>query len=320
MQQPMQNLEDSSDPTTTMNTSLALLAKAFKVNSIPTNNNQRSSLIPRNSQIAQPYMNTSQDIKMQMVDDNVGNQVRHNAVQNDGNEVEQNAVQNLGIQIVENKNGLSVVSEIANQYGNRNVATAPAEGNGNGISGNPIRCYNCRGEGHYAKQLHSKAKETGCCLSPATVAYCSRGRSRDLNITTQEFSSTYFTMITIYVNGMKSRKKNQSANVLESANQKKHKANVKKSKKSEPKESLASPSKPRSFLRWLPTGRIFDLCRKTTSSGNTKSEFDISMCDNESASNHQEPTNKGFPSFTYFLDRFTRLPRQNTCIHPLVVL
>ncbi|GJR90787.1 hypothetical protein Tco_0214798 [Tanacetum coccineum] len=122
------------------------------------------------------------------------------------------------------------------------------------------------------------------------------------------------------VNGMKSRKKNQSANVLESANQKKHKANVKKSKKSEPKESLASPSKPRSFLRWLPTGRIFDLCRKTTSSGNTKSEFDISMCDNESASNHQEPTNKGFPSFTYFLDRFTRLPRQNTCIHPLVVL
>ncbi|GJX41908.1 hypothetical protein Tco_0256898 [Tanacetum coccineum] len=34
-----------------------------------------------------------------------------------------------------------------------------------------------------------------------------------------------------YVNGMKSRKKNQSANVSKSANQKKHKANVKKSKK-----------------------------------------------------------------------------------------
>nr|GEW17539.1 hypothetical protein [Tanacetum cinerariifolium] len=88
-------------------------------------------------------MNTSQDIKMQMVDDNVGNQVRHNAVQNDGNEVGQNAVQNLGIQIVENMNGLSVVSKISNQYGNRNVVTAPAEGNGNGINGNLIRCYNC---------------------------------------------------------------------------------------------------------------------------------------------------------------------------------
>ncbi|GJS30555.1 hypothetical protein Tco_0491175 [Tanacetum coccineum] len=90
MPQPMQNPEDSSDPTTAMNTALALLAKAFKV--------------------------------------------RHNAVQNDGNEVGQNAVQNPGIQIVENMNGLSVVSEIANQYGNGNVVTAPAEGNGNGIN------------------------------------------------------------------------------------------------------------------------------------------------------------------------------------------
>nr|GEW30548.1 hypothetical protein [Tanacetum cinerariifolium] len=50
-----------------------------------------------------------------------------------------------------------------------------------------------------------------------------------------------------YVNGMKSRMKNQSANVSKSANQKKHKANVKKSKKLRPKESLASPGKPRSF-------------------------------------------------------------------------
>ncbi|GJS13955.1 hypothetical protein Tco_0408427 [Tanacetum coccineum] len=133
-QQPMQNPKDSSDPTTAMNTTLALLAKAFKVNTIPTNNNQRSSLIPRNSQIAQPGMNTSQDIKMQMVDDNVGNQVRHNAVQNDGNKVGQNAVQNPSIQIIKNMKGLNVVLEIANQYGNGNVKTAPAEGNGNDIN------------------------------------------------------------------------------------------------------------------------------------------------------------------------------------------
>nr|GEU97581.1 hypothetical protein [Tanacetum cinerariifolium] len=53
-----------------------------------------------------------------------------------------------------------------------------------------------------------------------------------------------------YMNVMKSRKKNQSANVSKSANQKKCKANVKKSKKSGSKESLASPSKPRSFLSW----------------------------------------------------------------------
>ncbi|GJY28217.1 hypothetical protein Tco_0403984 [Tanacetum coccineum] len=122
MPQPMQNLKDSSDPTTAMNKALALLAKAFKVNTISTNNNQRSSLIPHISQIAQSGMNTSQDIKMQMVDDNVGNQVR------------QNAVHNLGTKIVENMNGLSVVSEITNQYENGNVVIAPAEGNGNGIN------------------------------------------------------------------------------------------------------------------------------------------------------------------------------------------
>ncbi|GJY76627.1 hypothetical protein Tco_0481743 [Tanacetum coccineum] len=71
---------------------------------------------------------------MQMVDNNVRNQVRQSVVHNDGNEVGQNAVQNPGIQNVENMNGLSVVSEIANQYGNGNVVTTPAEGNGNGIN------------------------------------------------------------------------------------------------------------------------------------------------------------------------------------------
>ncbi|GJT68138.1 hypothetical protein Tco_1019618 [Tanacetum coccineum] len=116
-----------------------------------------------------------------------------------------------------------------------------------------------------------------------------------------------------YVNGMKSRKKNQSANVSKSANQKKHKANVKKSKtlSSEDRLALSRPSKPRSFLRWLPTGRIFDICGKITSSNNNKSEFDTSICDNASASNPQEPTNKGFPSFTSFLGRFSKLQRKN---------
>nr|GEW98964.1 hypothetical protein [Tanacetum cinerariifolium] len=51
-----------------------------------------------------------------MVDDNVRNQMR------------QNAVQSSSIQIVKNMNGLSVVSEIANQYGNGNVVTALPEG------------------------------------------------------------------------------------------------------------------------------------------------------------------------------------------------
>ncbi|GKA70668.1 hypothetical protein Tco_0776807 [Tanacetum coccineum] len=115
MPQLMQNLEDSLNPTSAMNKALALIAKAFKVNTIPTNNNQRSLLIPYNNQIAQPDMNTSQDIKMQMVDDNDGNQ------------------------------SVTTVEERV-----------------------------------IMPELHSKVKEMGCCLSSATAADCSRGRSRDL--------------------------------------------------------------------------------------------------------------------------------------------
>ncbi|GJT95789.1 hypothetical protein Tco_1091307 [Tanacetum coccineum] len=82
---------------------------------------------------------------MLMVKDNVGNQFRSNAVQNVRNHVVLNAVQNLGLPYVGNQNGLSVDLGIANQYGIRNVVTARAEGNGNGINENQIRCYNCQG-------------------------------------------------------------------------------------------------------------------------------------------------------------------------------
>nr|GEY71617.1 hypothetical protein [Tanacetum cinerariifolium] len=40
---------------------------------------------------------------------------------------------------------------IANQNGNGNVVAARAEGNANGNNGNQIRCYNCRGLGHLAR-------------------------------------------------------------------------------------------------------------------------------------------------------------------------
>ncbi|GKB54250.1 hypothetical protein Tco_0905003 [Tanacetum coccineum] len=93
-----------------------------------------------------------------------------------------------------------------------------------------------------------------------------------------------------YVNGMNFSKKNQSANVSESANQKKHKANVKKSKNLGSKERLASPrpSKPITCHKWLPNVRIFDLSGKITESNNTESESDTFVCDNASASNPQE--------------------------------
>nr|GEY90978.1 hypothetical protein [Tanacetum cinerariifolium] len=49
LQQPMPNPEDITDPTTAMNMTLTLMAKAFKLNySTPANNNQRISSNPRN--------------------------------------------------------------------------------------------------------------------------------------------------------------------------------------------------------------------------------------------------------------------------------
>ncbi|GJY72513.1 putative reverse transcriptase domain-containing protein, partial [Tanacetum coccineum] len=166
MQQPMPNPEDITDPTTAMNMALVLMAKAFKLNySTPTNNNQRISSNPRNRQIAQPGMNMGQDRQMRMVGANGGNQFRqyagqnvgyqngYNAVQNVGNQVVQDAVQNQGVQNVGNQNGQIVVPGITNQNpnGNGNVVAARAEGNATGNNGNQIRCYNCRGLGHLAR-------------------------------------------------------------------------------------------------------------------------------------------------------------------------
>nr|GEW91563.1 hypothetical protein [Tanacetum cinerariifolium] len=74
-------------------------------------------------------MNMDQDRQMLMVEDNVGNQFRPNAIQNVRNQVVVNAVQNMGVPNVGNQNELSVDSGIANQYMIGNVVTAWAEGN-----------------------------------------------------------------------------------------------------------------------------------------------------------------------------------------------
>ncbi|GKD50018.1 hypothetical protein Tco_1278994, partial [Tanacetum coccineum] len=116
-------------PTTALDMALELMSKAFQLNNItPTNNNQRSSLNPCYSQIAQS-----------------------------GHLVGQNAVQNQGTQNVGNQNGLSVILGITNQHGNVNFVAARAEGNSNKINGNQLRCYNYRGEGHYASNCTDEA-------------------------------------------------------------------------------------------------------------------------------------------------------------------
>ncbi|GJY87107.1 putative reverse transcriptase domain-containing protein [Tanacetum coccineum] len=61
---------------------------------------------------------------------------------------------------------------------------------------------------------------------------------------------------------------------------------------------LASPKprKPRTCLRWSPTGRIFDLTGKIIESSNVESYSDCSNGDNACTSNPQEPKSKRFPN------------------------
>ncbi|GJZ86638.1 retrovirus-related pol polyprotein from transposon TNT 1-94, partial [Tanacetum coccineum] len=109
-----------------------------------------------------------------------------------------------------------------------------------------------------------------------------------------------------YVNGINSRGKTQKANVSNTKNQKKQKPQVKKPKKVGSNERLASPkpSKPRSCLRWSPTGRIFDLKGKIITTSESECQSDCSNCDNACTSNPQEPTIKRFPNSTSFLGRW----------------
>ncbi|GJW84550.1 retrovirus-related pol polyprotein from transposon TNT 1-94 [Tanacetum coccineum] len=96
-------------------------------------------------------MNMGQDRHIQNVRGNGGNQFGQYIVQNVGNQV----VQNPGVQNVGNQNGLIVFPRIphpnGNQNGTGNVVAARAEGTGYGYNDNQIRCYNCKGLGHYAR-------------------------------------------------------------------------------------------------------------------------------------------------------------------------
>ncbi|GKD44152.1 putative ribonuclease H-like domain-containing protein [Tanacetum coccineum] len=80
-------------------------------------------------------MNIGQDIQMQMLGGNGGNQF----------------------------NGFIAVLGIANvntnQIGNGNVVAARANGNANRNNGNQIRCYNYRGLGHFARNCIAKPRK-----------------------------------------------------------------------------------------------------------------------------------------------------------------
>nr|GEU62595.1 retrovirus-related Pol polyprotein from transposon TNT 1-94 [Tanacetum cinerariifolium] len=77
----------------------------------------------------------------------------YNDVQNVRNQVIWNAIQNSRVQSVRNQNGLIGVPGNANQNlnGNGNIVAARDDGNAIGHNGNQIRCDNCKGLGHFAR-------------------------------------------------------------------------------------------------------------------------------------------------------------------------
>ncbi|GKA28710.1 hypothetical protein Tco_0714955 [Tanacetum coccineum] len=124
---------------------------------------------------------------------------------------------------------------------------------------------------------------------------------------TSRFSANHDVCMLNYVNNMNSHADNQSANVTIRENQKKYKANAKNSKELGSKGSLASsrPSKLRTCLRWIPTGRIFSMCGKLTASSNTENKSEKSVCDNASTSNPSKPSSKGFSNSAFLLERLS---------------
>nr|GEX43859.1 integrase, catalytic region, zinc finger, CCHC-type, peptidase aspartic, catalytic [Tanacetum cinerariifolium] len=106
-----------------------------------------------------------------------------------------------------------------------------------------------------------------------------------------------------YVNDKNSRGKQQTTNVSIKEKQKQQKPKVKKPKKVGSIERLATPkpSKPRSFLRWSPAERMFDLKGKIITSSKSESQSDYSKGDNACTSNPMEPKIKRFQNSTFSL-------------------
>nr|GEY69929.1 integrase, catalytic region, zinc finger, CCHC-type, peptidase aspartic, catalytic [Tanacetum cinerariifolium] len=90
--------------------------------------------------------------------------------------------------------------------------------------------------------------------------------------------------------------------------QKKQQPKIKKTKKVGFIKRLATPkpSKPIFFLRWSPSGRLFDLKGKVITSRESESQSDCSNSDNACTSNHMEPKITRFPNSTSLLGRLSK--------------
>nr|GFC89978.1 hypothetical protein [Tanacetum cinerariifolium] len=111
MQQLMPNPEDITDPTTTMNMALALMVKAFKLNYSTPTNNNQR----------------------------ISSNPRNRQIAKPG----MNMGQDRQIQMIGGNGGNQF-----RQYAGQNARNPVGY---NDVIGNQIRCYNCRGVGHFAR-------------------------------------------------------------------------------------------------------------------------------------------------------------------------
>nr|GEV60287.1 hypothetical protein [Tanacetum cinerariifolium]GEV64757.1 hypothetical protein [Tanacetum cinerariifolium] len=227
---------------------------------------------------------------MIMVEDNVGNQFRPNAVQN-----------------------------VGNQYGNRNVVTTPAEGNGNGINGiqSTQEEFEFMATADAYEESERVKASTSSSESDKAHIYDSNGSaevSEQKDTTHGTSTNTKFAKQSILGKPpSSSRPKMYAVTPLSKSKaipkiDKSHALSkpvtsnsVWKPKNVGSKERLASPkpSTPRSCLRWSPTGRISDLKGKIIATSEFECQSDCFKGNDACTSNPQEPISKRFPNSTF---------------------
>nr|GEU42193.1 hypothetical protein [Tanacetum cinerariifolium] len=92
----------------------------------------------------------------------------------------------IGVQNVGSQNGVIVVSGIANQNGNGNVVAAQTEGNAHGNNSNQIRCYNCRGLGHLARNCTIRPRRRNAAYLQTQLLIANKEEAR-IQIQAEEF-------------------------------------------------------------------------------------------------------------------------------------